>query len=291
MPTPNDGSSFQKNFSMSPLLATSQPLNGNGVSANGASRPSGASVEEEMPNGWQDTTVQCKNRILAALPQDVRERLMPQMRRVLLHQSDVLQESGMAVEHVYFIETGMISMVVDAQDGAQVEAAVTGPEGIVGVTSVLGNQPSFHRMVVQIPGNAYRMPASALQRECRENPQFQELLHRHLYLLVAQASQGTLCNRIHTVEERLSRWLLTVSDRIQSDDLELTHEFIAHMLGVRRAGVTVALGMLQQSGMIDATRGRIRLVDRENLQCCACECFEVLRQQFAMLEANASSRE
>jgi CRP-like cAMP-binding protein len=248
-----------------------------------------------VPNGdgafaeLQAASVRPKNRILAALPGDVQERLAPHLRRVLLHQSDSLHESGGAIDHVYFIEAGMVSQVVAASDGSQVEAAVTSAEGIVGGACVLGMQPSFHRTVVQIPGSAYKLPAAILRQECQRNDMLRELVCRYLYLLMVQASQSALCNRIHTIEERLSRWLLTIRDRIQSNELDLTHEFIAHMLGVRRTGVTVSMGILQQAGLIDYTRGHVVLCDSEKLEICACECYGVIRGYFKMLEDWASA--
>jgi CRP-like cAMP-binding protein len=260
------------------LLTMSQTVDGHASNGNGVSGHNGA------PDGWQDASVRCKNRILAGLSDNDRERLAPHLRRVLLHQNDTLHESGAAIDHVYFVEAGMISLVVAASDGSQVEAAVVGQEGVVGGACVLGNQFSFHRAVVQIPGNAYRLPAAVLQEECRSNRVLQHLLHRQLYLLMAQASQAALCNRVHTIEERLSRWLLTIRDRIGSNELALTHEFIAHMLGVRRTGVTVSMGILQQAGLIDYTRGHIMLCDPEKLESCACECYSGVREQFKTFE-------
>ncbi len=182
----------------------------------------------------------------------------------------------------------MISLVVDARDGVQVEAAVTGREGIVNGTVILGNQLSFHRAVVQVPGNAYRLPASVLREECQRTEVLRDPVNRYLFLLMAQASQAVLCNRTHTLEERLSRWLLGVRDRIGSEELDLTHEFISHMLGVRRSGVTIALGVLQEAGLIDATRGHIAIRDDQKLESCACECYDVIRKQFQIFEKASS---
>lgn len=259
------------------LLSTSQ------TSGNGTALP-----QQSQTNGLRDGGARCKNKMLAALPRDAWERLQLHLRRVLLHQGDVLQESGAVVEHVHFIESGMISRVVDGSDGAQVEVGVTGREGLVGGSGVLGHR-SLHLSVVQIAGNAYRLPVEVVQAEYRRGGVMQNLLHSHMHLVLAQSSQSAFCNRAHTLEERLSRWLLTVQDRIQSDELELTHEFISHMLGVRRSGVTVALGVLQQAGLIETARGLITIGDREKVKSCACECYEITRAQFQILEHQTSA--
>jgi CRP-like cAMP-binding protein len=183
----------------------------------------------------------------------------------------------------------MISLVVDTQDGSQVEVGVTGREGIVGGLSTLSSESSFHRAVVQISGNGFRLPVEAFVDEYKRGGVLQQLVQQYSHLLVVQASQAALCNRLHTVEERLSRWLLTTSNRIQSENLELTHEFISHMLGVRRSGVTVALGMLQQAGVIDTTRGCITILDCAKLESCACECHQIVRQQFHKFETKTSA--
>jgi CRP-like cAMP-binding protein len=230
----------------------------------------------------------CRNSILAALPQDTWQRLEPQMKRVLLHQNDVIQESGAPVRHVYFIESGMISLVVDTQDGSQVEVGVTAREGLVGAMSTLSSEPSFHRAVVQISGNGFRLPVEVFLEEYKRGGVLQQLVQQYSFLVMVQASQAALCNRLHTVEERLSRWLLTTSNRVQSDNLELTHEFISHMLGVRRSGVTVALGMLQQAGVIDTTRGCITVLDSSKLESCACECHSIVRDEFHKFETKAA---
>jgi CRP-like cAMP-binding protein len=177
---------------------------------------------------------------------------------------------------------------VDTQDGSQVEVGVTAREGVVGALASLGSESSFHRGVVQISGNAFRLPVEKFLEECKRGGALQQLVQQYSHLLMVQASQAALCNRLHTVEERLSRWLLTSSNRVQSDNLELTHEFISHMLGVRRSGVTVALGMLQQAGVIDTTRGCITVLDSSKLESCACECHHIIRSEFHKFETRAA---
>jgi CRP-like cAMP-binding protein len=266
----------QSSDGMNGNLVESPALNGRSVDGHVSD---GVSIAGRTPS------VRCRNSILAALPQDAWQRLEPQMKRVLLHQNDIIQESGAPVRHVYFIESGMISLVVDTQDGSQVEVGVTAREGVVGALASLGSESSFHRAVVQISGNGFRLPVEAFLEECKRSSALQQLVHQYSFLLMVQASQSALCNRLHTVEERLSRWLLTTSNRVASHNLELTHEFISHMLGVRRSGVTVALGMLQQAGVIDTTRGCITILDEAKLESCACECHRIVRDEFQAFEA------
>lgn len=289
---PYSTSSQQRYMTMnqSPQQANSDGLNGHladNHTVNG--RVNDGHVSDGVSSAGRTPAVRCRNSILAALPQEAWQRLEPQMKRVLLHQNDVIQESGAPVRHVYFIESGMISLVVDTQDGSQVEVGVTASEGLVGGVSSLGSITSFHRAVVQISGNAFRLPVEAFLEECKRSAGLQQMVHQYLHVLMVQASQAALCNRLHTVEERLSRWLLTTSNRINSQNLELTHEFISHMLGVRRSGVTVALGMLQQAGVIDTTRGCITVLDACKLESCACECYHIIRDEFQKFGNQASA--
>jgi CRP-like cAMP-binding protein len=266
-----------------------QAVNGQAINGRVADgRVADGRVADGRVADGRTSAARCYNAILAALPQDMWQRLEPQMKRVLLHQSDVIQESGAPVRHVYFVESGMVSLVVDTQDGSQVEVGVTAREGVVGALASLGSDSSFHRAVVQISGKAFRLPVEVFLEEYKRGGVLQQLVQQYSHLLVAQASQAALCNRLHTVEERLSRWLLTSKHRVQSDNLELTHEFISHMLGVRRSGVTVALGMLQQAGIIDTTRGCITILDSCKLESCACECHSTIGDEFHKFEKSAS---
>jgi len=229
-------------------------------------------------------TARSHNKILAALPEDAWQSLLPHLRRVLLHQNHILHEQDSRIEYVYFVENGLVSLVMDASCDSQIEAAMIGSEGMVGAMSILGNYPSVHRAMVQIPGKAYRLPVGVLREEWKRNPDLQEWLFSYANLLMAQVSQTVLCGRIHTIEERLNRWLLAARDRIEADNLELTHDHIAQMLGVRRPGVTVALGVLQQSGLIECGRGQINIKNAAKLERCACECYSILRQKFQSFE-------
>lgn len=224
--------------------------------------------------------IRSRNRVFSLLPENILERLTPHIRRVLIHQDEVLHQKEQELKYVYFIENGMVSLVVDDERGAKIETAVVGSEGMVGVLSVWKNCPSFHSAVVQIPGKALRLPLKVFQEEWKRNAYLQEWGFNYANLLMAQVSQTALCGRLHTVEERLNRWLLTSRDRVESDVLELTHDHIAQMLGTRRPSITIALGTLQQAGTIECRRGQIIIKDGQQLEKGACECYRILHSQF-----------
>jgi CRP-like cAMP-binding protein len=247
----------------------------------------GSSFATEIMDSFPGREGGWRNLLLGALGPDAQERLMPHLRHIELVQGKVLQESNTPTEHLYFVESGMISLVVDAPDGTQIEIGVTAHEGVVGALCLLDNQPALHRAMVQVPGRGYELPKDVLEEECRRNPAWRNLLLHYVYVIFAQSSRSALCNRTHTVEERLSRWLLTVRDRIQSDRLPLTDEFVAHMLGVRRSSVTVALGVLQQAGLIDNTRGDIVIIDQK-LERTTCECYRIVRDKFQHFTSEAA---
>lgn len=221
-----------------------------------------------------------RNDILAALSTPERERLKEMLTPCSLPLARSLYESGDILERVYFPISGLISLVLTSEEGTQVEAGVVGREGVAGGTAALANTAPLSRAIVQIEGRGFWMPAQNFRDEFRRGGALQNIMLRYGQTMIAQTSQAALCNRIHTVEERLSRWLLTIRDRIQSDELNITQEFIAHMLGTRRSGVTVAAGVLRQSGFIQYTRGHITIVDDIGLEGCACECYHILRREF-----------
>jgi CRP-like cAMP-binding protein len=227
-----------------------------------------------------------KNYVLANLPQDVWNRVSPHIRHALLIPGQSLYGAGELAERVYFPNSGLVSLVMDSSEGSQVEVGVVGREGIVGVLAALSGQPSFGHALVQIAGNACWVPAALLRDEFRCGGALQDWLLRYIQVLNVQAAQCALCNRLHTVEERLSRWLLIVHDRIATNEIDITHEFIAQMLGARRSGVTVALGALQQAGFIDLARGHVVITDEQGLTKNTCECYSALRAQFETLKHN-----
>jgi len=223
------------------------------------------------------------NRLLDLLPPAQLDRLRPHLAAEALALNQTMQERGKPVESVVFPTSGMISIVAMMRDGAAVEVGIVGREGMLGVQSVLGDDVSLNEAMVQIPGSALRMPAGLLEREAQASPQLRAILLRYVQAYLNSATQSAACNRAHLLEQRLARWLLTARDRADTDRLPLTHEFIAMMLGVRRAGVTVAAQSLQSAGLIHYAHGRITIADREGLEVAACECYEVTKREHARL--------
>jgi CRP-like cAMP-binding protein len=223
------------------------------------------------------------NRLLDLLPPSQLDRLRPHLTAEALVLDQTLQERGKRVETVVFPISGMISIVAMMRDGAAVEVGLVGREGMLGVPAVLGDEVSLNEAMVQIPGSALRMPAAVLEREAQASPPLRAILLRYVQAYLNSATQSAACNRAHLLEQRLARWLLTARDRTGSDRLPLTHELIAMMLGVRRAGVTVAAQSLQSAGFIHYAHGRITIADREGLAVAACECYEVTRREYARL--------
>ncbi len=218
------------------------------------------------------------NRLLATLPQYEYERLLPHLSVQLLSHGDVLANAGAPVQHVYFPLSGIISHVLTSDEGTDVEVGLHGIEGMSGIEAIFPTGQMLYRATVQIPGRALRLSTEFFREEFNRGSALQQVALQHLQLASVQSSQCALCNRLHSVEERLSRWLLMIHDRVQGDQLELTHEFIADMLGTRRSGVTIACGTLKSADLIQYTRGCITVLDREGLEETACECYKVIQQ-------------
>jgi CRP-like cAMP-binding protein len=221
-----------------------------------------------------------ENRILSALPFEDYERLAPHLERVEMPHGQVLCKAGDLIEHVYFPINSMISLVSQLSDGSGAEVGLTGYEGMSGLSIVLGVKRSPHEAMVQIHDGAMRLRADVLLNEFKRGGALQRLLLRYTQSLLLQISQIAACNRLHSVEERLARWLLMSHDRCVCEDLPLTHEFIALMLGVRRAGVTTAAIALQAEGYINYKRGHITITDRKGLEDFACECYRIIKAEF-----------
>jgi CRP-like cAMP-binding protein len=235
------------------------------------------------PKHYNRTTaieVQPSNSLLRHLPTLEWSRLSHLLQPTLLYQGQVLHDVDQVVQRVYFVNAGLVSLTLSSEDGSEVEVGVVGREGVIGTSALIGEGRAITRAVVQIPGKALAMPADALRDSFKRGGQFQELMLRYMNALLSQTAQTALCNRLHSVEERLCRWLLVVRDRMGSDELEITQEFIAQMLGVRRSGVTIAAGSLRQAGMIDYTRGCIRILQSETMQSCTCRCYPIFRDLF-----------
>ena len=234
------------------------------------------------------------NHLLAALPHEEFERLRPNLQSVTLSLGKVLYESGEQMDYVYFPTTSHISLLYTMIDGSTAEMGLVGQEGIVGIALFMGGETTPNRAMVQGGGEAFRMKSKAMLDEFKRGGEFQHLLLRYTQALMTQISQTAVCNRLHSVEQRLCRWLLMTHDLARSNELEMTHEFISNMLGVRREGVTVAAQRLQEKGMISYVRGHIRILERKQLLDHVCECYQVvkdehtrlLRRQFGSLPKN-----
>ena len=219
------------------------------------------------------------NQILLSLPAKEREQIFPLLTFVELETHDVLLEPGEAIKLGYFMNRGMTSILTVLAEGKSVEVGLTGKDGFVGLPLIVGFRSGPTQAVVQIAGNAFRMNARAVGQVVRECPVLANRLQRYVQMLAMQGTQVAACNRLHEVDERLARWLLMCQDRIGSNLVPLTQEFLAHMLGTRRASVTVAAGILQKAGLITYQRGHVTIVDRARLQAACCECYDLMCQQ------------
>jgi len=222
-----------------------------------------------------------ENRLLAALPRSEYERVVPHLERVSLPQGKILFEAGDLVRHAYFPTDGVVSLLSITEDGETVEVAMVGKEGMTGVPIILRVGITPYRSMVQIPGEAMRIKADALTTEFNRNGHLQDLLLRYTHSLLAQVTQSAICNRFHTVDARLGRWLLVIRDRIRSETFYLTQEFIAHMLGTPRTVVTVAANKLQDAGLIRYKRGKITILNRQGLESAACECYVIVIKEIS----------
>ena len=225
------------------------------------------------------------NRLLASLPQNIFSAMEPHLERVTLVFGEVVAETDQPIRKVYFPFSGVVSLVVAMNDGDMIETAMVGRDGVANGTSALDGKVSLHKGIVQVAGEAATMSPDALRTLAHEFGPLQSLLIRHEQVLFAQAQQSAGCNASHTVEARMCRWLLRMRDLTGSDDLKLTQEFLAQMLGVRRTSVSVVAGTLQQAGFIRYSRGNIRLLDVEQLKQGACECYETVKGHYERLLA------
>jgi CRP-like cAMP-binding protein len=219
------------------------------------------------------------NRILSALPEEVRERLHPHLQKVSLPLGSALYESGDAMHHVYFPADCIVSLLYVMADGASAEISVVGNDGVVGIALFMGGESTPSRAIVQSGGSAYRLPGPVLKEEFRRHGALLGLLLRYTQALITQMAQTAVCNRHHNIDQQLARWLLLSLDRLPDNRLSMTQELIANMLGVRREGVTEAAGRLQQQGLIAYNRGHIRVLDRPALERQSCECYQVVKRE------------
>lgn len=223
---------------------------------------------------------QSPNRILADLPPKEYARLAPHLEPFEMSHSKIIYRAGQRIEHVYFPHRAMVSVVSHLSDGSSVEVGVVGMEGMTGLPTLMGVDVSPHENIVQIPNGATRLSVEALKDEFKRGGALQSLLLRYIQSLMLQMSQTAVCNRMHTIEERLARWLLMSHDRCVCEEMPFTHEFLAMMLGVRRAGVTTAALALQAEGFIRYSRGHITILDRHSLEHFTCECYGIVKADF-----------
>jgi CRP-like cAMP-binding protein len=230
-----------------------------------------------------DSKDQPRNRILAALPAAEMERLLPHLKSVTLEYKQVLYEPHKTIRYSYFPEDSVISMVTTVVDKPIVEVGLAGREGMVCVATFLGADSTPHQGIVQGQGRAMRVKASVLREEFKRGGRLQDLLLRYTQAHLVQISQTSVCNRLHALEARLSRWLLMIHNRIDGDNFLLTQDIISMMLGAQRTGVTEAAGILQKREIIRYSRGRIAILDRQKLEETSCECYWIVRDEYNRL--------
>ncbi len=218
-----------------------------------------------------------ENSLLAAVPRKAYRRLLDGLEPITLNFGDVLYEPGEKIRHVYFPGASLVSLLTLADGHLALEVGLIGREGMVGISLVLGHGVSMVRALVQGEGPALRMASAPFLKEFRQSAPLQRELYGYTHALMAQISQTAACNRFHVVERRLARWLLMTHDRVKSDQFRMTHEFLGHMLGVRRVGVTKSAQALQKRNLIRYSRGNIIILDRKGLEAAACECYEVVK--------------
>jgi CRP-like cAMP-binding protein len=224
-----------------------------------------------------------QNHLLGALPTYAYDRVAVHLELVELNLGDVLYEPGIQLRYVYFPTTAIVSLLYVMENGASAEIAIVGNEGILGISLFMGGETTPSRAVVQSAGFGYRLRAQYLKDEFGRSGPFLHLLLRYTQALITQMAQTAVCNRHHSVDQQLCRWLLLSLDRLSSTELSMTQELIANMLGVRREGVTEAAGKLQQAGLIHYRRGKITVIDRSRLQERCCECYQVVKSEFDRL--------
>ncbi|CAE6689438.1 Crp/Fnr family transcriptional regulator [Paraburkholderia nemoris] len=224
-----------------------------------------------------------ENHLLSVLPEAERARVEPYLVPVEMPLGQVVYESGDRLDHVYFPTTSIVSLLYVMEDGASAEIAIVGNEGIIGIALFMGGETTPNRAVVQSAGQAYRLDARILKEEFHRAGPVQRLLLRYTQALITQMAQTAVCNRHHSIDQQLCRWLLLSMDRLPSNELKMTQELIANMLGVRRSGVTEAALKLQDAGLIRYGHGHIEVLDRPGLEKRVCECYGVVKREFDRL--------
>jgi CRP-like cAMP-binding protein len=229
------------------------------------------------------TRVPEENRLLAALPKKEYDRLLPHLEDVSFTPKEVVYRAHGPIDYVCFPTDGVFSMIVIMEDGSSLEVATVGNEGMLGISAFLGGDRSHAQVVCQIPGRSLRMRLGPFQEEVQRCGPLHARVQQYAQVLLTQLGQSTACSHLHSVEKRMCRWLLMTHDRVRADELPLTQEFLAEMLGVRRATVTEVAGALQRGGLIRYQRGRVTILDRRGLEAASCECYRVVRGELNRL--------
>ncbi len=219
------------------------------------------------------------NKILAALPREEFEPLADKLKSVPLVLGEILYMPEQRIEYVYFVNSG-VSLLAALENGATVEAGVIGPEGMAGISVILGADSTPNQALIQSEGEALRLSSKDMRTEFRKGGKLRDLLLRYTHTLFTQVAQTAACNRLHSIEQRLARWLLLTQDRVSRNEFVLTQDFLSRMLGVRRAGVSVAASTLKQAGLIDYYRGTMMILDRKGLENYSCECYAIVRDEY-----------
>ncbi len=242
-----------------------------------------ATAARKMFLMYEAVSPQGENHILSGLPAEDYQRLSSHLETVKLRHGQILYEAGGPMDYVYFPSGSMVSLISQLSDGSSVEIGITGYEGMVGVSAMLGVDRSPHEAMVQIPDGAVRMKTGVMKEEFKRGGAMHDSLLRYIQMLLLQTGQIAACNRLHSIGERLARWLLMSQDRCRCDELPFTQEFLAMMLGIRRAGVTEAALILQAEEYISYRRGQITIRDRAGLEEFSCECYRIVRDEFDRL--------
>jgi CRP-like cAMP-binding protein len=230
-----------------------------------------------------------KNDLMARLPEREFGRIAPHLERVKLPLGEVIYEPNTKIPYAYFPTTAIVSLLYVLEDGSSAEIAIVGNDGMVGIALFMGGWTTSNQALVQSAGEGYRLPADLMFQEFNRSGPMKESLLLFTQCLITQMAQTSVCNRHHSIDQQLCRWLLLSIDRLPSSELRMTQDMIANMLGVRREGVTVAAGALEAAGLIKYSRGRIRVIDRPGLEARVCECYEVVRTEIARIMQRGSS--
>ena len=253
--------------------------------ANKSSRLRIKQTPKPPPAGADGRTI--RNEILLGLPSKECDAVFPSLEFVQMPTHYVLHEMGETITHGYFVNSGLASVLSVMADGKSVEVGLAGKEGFIGLPLLVGFSTAPTRVLAQVAGTAYRVPAPKLAEILRRCPHLEKTLNRFAQALTMQATQSAACNRLHEIDERLARWLLMSQDRLGGSSVPLTQEFLAHMLGTRRASVTEAAGDLQRAGLITYTRGEVKVIDRSALKNAACECYDIMIRQSRMWQVES----